>query len=252
MQNIFQGNILITKKVAEALGFEINEETHYGWFTRDIYFQTFFYLSKRFGQPAIYDDYKDAGTWTFHVKEFDIEVHMNSSWVIFMMFGRIGNNRLHSPYAVKYQRRWRAERDNLICMYNEKRTEKEMLILRELFDKFKEIHNIDEEKISDEEFEEKYSHFWFEYINKYNEDIVNICYSEFTDKYGDVYQNSYTRRALRVLDKFLKNMLTPIWVRDVPYNIKGRITDGQSYYYSKYLNNIEIEFMSNKKNENGR
>lgn len=242
MKNIFQGNILITKKVAEVLGYEENEEIHYGWFTQDIYFQTFFYLSKRFGQPIIYDDYKDGGTWIFHIKEFNIQIYMNSSWVIFMMFGRIGNSRLNSPYTVKYQRRWRAERENLISLYGKERTPREQQILRDLFEKFKQIHSIDENKISDEEFERKYSNLWFEYVNRYNNDIINIDHKKFTAKYGQVYQNSYTRQALRVLDKFLKNMLTPIWVRDVPYNIKGQMTDKQASIYSKYINNINIEF----------
>lgn len=249
MVNIFQGNILITKKVSEALGYEENEETHYGWFTKDMYFQTFFYLSKRFGQPTIYDDYKDAGTWTFHVKEFDIQVHMNSSWVIFMMFGRIGNNKLHSPYSVKFQRRWRSERENLISLYGKEHTDREKMILTDLWKQFKEIHNIDEEKISNEEFEEKYGSSWFEYVNEYNNKIIAVDYQEISDKYGNTYQNSYTRHALRTLEKFLKNMLTPIWVRDVPYNIKGGMTDEKAYFYSRYDNNVKIEFVTDSKNE---
>jgi len=242
LKNIFQGNILINKKVADILGCKNEEDIKYGWFTQDIYFETFFYLTKRFGDPVIYDDYKDAGTWHFKVKDFAFHVYMNSSWVNFIIFGKIGNFELYSPATVKYQRRWRDESDKLIRLFSDEHNDKEKAILKQLFDKFKEENHIDEEKITDEEFDEKYSYSWYKFVNEYNNTIINVDFSEFTKKYGEVYQNAYTRRALRVLEKFLKNMLIPIYVRDVPYNIKGRISDEEANFYSRYENNIEIIF----------
>jgi hypothetical protein len=102
MFNIFQGNDLINRTIAKALSYEENQE--YSWFTSDMYFQTFFYLSKRFGNPSSFDDCKEAGAWAFKVKGYVIEIRMNASWVEFMMYGRIGNTRVNSPYTVKYMR----------------------------------------------------------------------------------------------------------------------------------------------------
>ena len=70
---------------------------------------------------------------------------------------------------------------------------------------------------------------------------------EFIEKYGDVYQNAYTRHALRTLEQFLKNMLTAIWVRDCPFNIKGRMSDEEVRFYDRYTNNIKIEFQRHDK-----
>jgi hypothetical protein len=64
---------------------------------------------------------------------------------------------------------------------------------------------------------------------------------EIRQKYGDNYSNSRTRHAVRTLEKFLRNMLEPIWIRDAAYNIKGRIADDElsklpiSYIDYEYL-----------------
>lgn len=63
---------------------------------------------------------------------------------------------------------------------------------------------------------------------------------EFEQKYGQTYSNALTRHALKTLDKFLKNLLTPVWIRDVPYNIKGQMTPNEAYAASKYKNNLKI------------
>ena len=60
----------------------------------------------------------------------------------------------------------------------------------------------------------------FEYARKYNNDVININKDSY-DKYGTYYSNAYTKRALKTLSQFLNNMLTPIWIRDCAYNIKG-------------------------------
>lgn len=242
MRNIFQGNSLLLKTVARVLGYTNEEDIKYGWFTRDIYFSTFFYLTKRFGNPVIYDDYKDGGVWNFKVKQYVIQVYMNSSWVSFIMFGRIGNECVDSPYYVKYRRAWLANRDNLISVYSEKQTDKEVNIMINLFNDFQKEQGFDGGAITQEEFDKTYANKWFDYILKYNDRIINIDHGDITAKYGNEYQNAYTRHALKTLEQFLKNMLAPIWVRDVPYNIKGCISDHEAGNYSRYENNILITF----------
>lgn len=243
MRNIFQGNTLLLKTVARVLGYTENIE--HSWFTQDIYFSTFFYLTKRFGAPVIYDDYKDAGVWNFKVKQYTIQVYMNSSWVSFIMFGKIGNEGVHSPYVVKYRRRWCNERNNLVSLYGKTRTEREVEILTSLFEKFTIENSIDVDAISGDDFDKQYGQYWFEYINKYNNEVIGVNGKEFTEKYGEEYQNAYTRHALKTLEQFLKNMLTPIWIRDVPYNIKGSISDQEAANYSRYKENISIIFKEN-------
>jgi hypothetical protein len=46
--NIFQGNDLLLKQVADSLGYEYDEDS-YDSPTDGIYFQAFFYLTQRFG-----------------------------------------------------------------------------------------------------------------------------------------------------------------------------------------------------------
>jgi hypothetical protein len=59
-----------------------------------------------------------------------------------------------------------------------------------------------------------------------------------TDK---AYQNAYTKKALKTLRQFLKNMLAPIWIRDVPYNLKGKLSYKDACNLNRYNNNIKIE-----------
>ncbi|MCW0484090.1 hypothetical protein [Gaoshiqia sediminis] len=237
MFNIFQGNDLIKKTIASVLGYDNPENS---WFTKDMYFEAFFYLSKRFGSPSLFDEYKEAGAWSFNVKDYVIEIRMNSSWVQFMMYGKISNHEIHSPYAVKYRRIRREKRDKILSELGDW-NDKEEELAGKLFDDFLKENDIDA-SISQDQFDKEYRGKWFEYVCLHNKRVINLDYDEFTGKYGKIYQNSYTRHAQKTLTQFLKNMLTPIWVRDCPYNIKGRLSDEEAAFYSRYRDNIKIEF----------
>ena len=246
MQNIFQDNSLIRRKIKETLQLP---DGQYEWqITGDIYFQTFFYLSKRFGEPEVFDDYKNAGTWRFAVKQYQIHVYLNCSWVVFLMFGKIGNQRIESPALVKWHRRCREVSGKLLYGYlsNNDRSENTMKIVDALFEQFVVENSIDKENITKEEFDDKYGMAWFDYCQKYNNKIINLNRKELDEKYGKEYKNAYVRHALKTLEQFLKNMLTPIWIRDVPYNIKGKLSDKEASFYHRYYDNINIKFIKNQ------
>lgn len=236
MFNIFQGNNIILSNVAKSLGYDADQTQ--SWFTRDIYFQAFFYLSKRFGPPTCFDSYKEAGAWSFKVKQYIIEIRLNSSWVEFMVYGKISNMFVHNPYVVKLNRERLKKRD-LIIGYG-KWNEAEKTIAKSLFKTFMIENNIDE-SLTQEQFNEKYTHKWYDRIGQYNESVLNINYDDIVGLYGYNYHNSYTRHAIKTLNQFLNNMLTPIWVRDVAYNIKGKLSDEEALFYRKYSDNIAIE-----------
>lgn len=241
--NIFQGDERLLRIVCRVLGYEENEEnTAYGWFTEDIYFSTFFYLTKRFGGCQVFDDYKDAGVWNFEVKDYTIQIYMNSSWVQFIIYGRKGNITVHSPYIVKVDRERIKKRAQMVRLHTDEKTDVEMQILQEQFELFQLKEGFKGEEILDEQFKERYGMAWYEWMDNYNNNIIDVDYDEFTAKYGKVYSNSYTRHALKTLDQFLKNLLTPFWVRDVPYNLKGRMTDEEARFYERFENNIIIKF----------
>lgn len=244
--NIFGGNKLINQQVANSLNYGKLDTPDFGSFTNDIFLSTYFYLSKRFGIPAIYDDYKLAGTWDFKVGDFQIRVELNSNWVIFQMFGnaRYKDYMFRDPFTV---RRWREEerkKDQLIIIsHNHKYSERELTILNHLFIEFKAENGIEEEKSDTDLTSQNYSK-WYDFVLKYNHKIIGIDFDKFTEKHGRTYSNSETRKALRVLDRFLKNMLTPIWIRDVPYNIKGRCGDSE---FDKYIDNIQFDYLKPNK-----
>jgi hypothetical protein len=240
MTNIFQGNDLIIKTIAKTLGY--SEEQEYSSFTEDIYFQAFFYLSKRFGEPSRFDDYKEAGAWRFKVKNYIIDVRLNSLWVEFIVYGKIGNHELNSPYIVKAIREKRKKEKLLLNEYG-KWNETETIIVRNLFSEFLLENKIDE-SMEQDVFDKEYSMKWFEYVCSYNIKILDVDFDEIVKKYGHSYQNSYTRHALKTLSQFINNLLTPIWIRDVPYNLKGQIKDKDLHLYERYQDNIKIEFQS--------
>lgn len=241
MFNIFQSNQLLVDTVASSLGYAVGERwTH---FTEDMYMQAFFYLSKRFGQPTRFDELKEAGAWHFKVDEFQISIHLNSSYLEFMVYGRKGNTSVYSPYIVKLNRE-RGKKSHLLIhegrWFNGELRDYELKTLNTLFDAYVVKNNIPEET-TQEEFNEKYLNDFHMSVLKYNHSIAGVDYGEINSKYGDKYENAYTRKALRVLSKFLKNMLVAIWIRDVPYNIKGHLRSDSYELYERYKNNIKIE-----------
>lgn len=210
-----------------------------------MFFEAYFYLTKRFGEPEIYDDYKDAGVWNFEVKDYTIQIYLNSVWVQFMIFGKYSGITLHSPYWVKHRREVEKKSDLIIPFFKEF-NDSQQKIYRELLLKFAGEHEVNKD-ISQEEFDKKYGMRFYKCCMEYNDKIIDINVPEFIEKYGDVYQNAYTRHALRTLEQFIKNMLTAIWVRDCAFNIKGRMSDEEVRFYDRYTNNIKIEFQRHDK-----
>jgi hypothetical protein len=243
--NIFQSNKLLNRTIADALGYDVPEDKiQYGWFTEDMFLTTFFYLSKRFGQPTFFDDCKEAGAWHFKVKDYEVSVHLNSNWVSFIMYGdgkkfpRIPQ----SPYITRYRRESKKKRRRLINMFSQKKTKLENEIIEKLWNVWSN-ENLDESWTSEKwdasfEMREK----WFSYTNAYNDTIINIgTWREWQEKHGEIKINSHVRHAKRTMAQFLKNMLTPIYIRDVPYNIKGKLRDNEAFEYgNRYGSNIEI------------
>ena len=244
--NIFQGSKSVNKVIYETLGYEI-EENMTSMITTDIYFQSYFYLCNRFGNPRIFDDYKKEMVWYFKVKNYTISIELNSSWVTFIIFGEGGKKNIKSknnfynysnrtPYWVRYWREWERNKSELIDIYSDKKSKKEKSIMNRLSVEFSLLHNIDD-TWTDERFRKEKMKEWIKYLKEYNNKILNTdSFKHLLEK--DVYSNSKTKHALKTLRQFLNNMLTPIYIRDVPYNIKGRCIDN----FDRYINNIKIEF----------
>ncbi|MDO6737108.1 hypothetical protein [Wenyingzhuangia sp. 2_MG-2023] len=241
--NIFQQSDILQNTVAKALGIEPNDK--YPWLiTSNMYFETYFYLSRRFGPPKILDDLKDGGTWDFAVKNYTIRICLNSSWVSFIVFGeyRLQNNFIHSGFWVKKQREERKKNHLLIKELENpsERTDYENEQIQILLNEFQKEQNIPDD-ITPEEFNDTYGvQFWYDKINDFNNKIIDVKLEDY-EEHGE-YSNSKTRHALKTLDQFIKNMLTPIYIRDRAFNIKGVLTDKESCDLVRYENNIKIEY----------
>ncbi len=225
MNNIFQGNSLIRKCIADSLGYNYDktkDEFKCGWFTKDIYLSAFFYLVNRFGIPEKYeDDYKTAGMWSFFVKDFIIQITFLSTYLQISIFGK----KWHffgglTEYDVRRNRLLRKNSHKLLHFVE---------ISRDTEVSWNEKY-VDTEEV--EKGLRESDNAW-EYLCRYNDKASGVDKLEINNK---PYQNSYTKRALKTLTQFLNNMLTPIYVRDVAYNIKGRCGDE----FAKYRDNIEI------------
>lgn len=156
MKNLFNGNEVITSKVREVLGYE-KSDRNMSSFTMDIYTESFFYLTKRFGNCAIYDDYKDGGIWNFKVKNVIIQAYLNSSWLTFSVFSDRDWRMFLSPYWTKYNREYLKKKDQIIELHRvdkEGWSEKERPIVDKLYSEFLLAHSIDESKITQEEWNE--------------------------------------------------------------------------------------------------
>ncbi|WP_060873818.1 hypothetical protein [Myroides odoratus] len=241
--NIFQDSKSIRNTIAKTLGYKTPQE--YSWYTENIFFETFFYLSKRFGMPKVWDEYKQAGVWSFSVKHYTITVEMNSSWVIFMIFGDKKHYR-HSTfptYWIKYNREANKKRELLLDTMkdSEDRTKYEKDKLQQLLNEFQEEKKIPD-NITVEDFHEIYGSEFFRKIDEFNNKVIGVNSKDFD--LNVEYMNSKKRHALKTMEQFIKNMLTPIYVRDVPYNIKGRMTDNEAHYLNQNINNIKIDYIS--------
>jgi hypothetical protein len=234
--NIFQGNKLIVNTIAETLDLPLSYEG-YAVETGAIFFPAFLYLSKKFGSPKVYDDYKDCGSWDIEHKGFTVRVYLNSCFAEIMIFGDskiYGNYSARKPYWVKVWRETKRKKHLLIRNgWKQKQTIASRKLADKVFAQYRKEFNLPED-LSQEDFNKKYAQGWFEYTNTYNDKIIGIDYKEFSVKYGFEYKNKHTRRALKVLRTVLKSLLAPLWIRDVAYNIKGRLTDDQAWNLRGY------------------
>ena len=251
--NIFQGRNGINEIVYDVLGYEKKERLDIT-ITRDIYFQSYFYLCNRFGNPIIIDDYKKIMIWNFKVKQYIIQVQLNSSWVTFIIFGKGSNKKtlskhnfknydMRSPFWIRYWREQERKKYKLINIFSEKKSLREKKIIDKLWNDFFDKNGLASDEWTDERFQNEEQdngltklQEWIKIVEKYNTDIINV--DNFKHYKSDGYSNSKTKHALKTLRQFLNNMLTPIYVRDCAFNIKGRCGDENN----KYIDNIKIKF----------
>lgn len=240
--NIFQGNKFISDTIIEGLKLKDTENAML--YSEKYYFQAFFYLTKRFGTPEIWNEDKDAGAWLFKVKEFKILISMDGFAVNFMIFGnaKYKDYSSRTPYIVAYWRKSEKVAEKLYHedynQYNKKileLTEAEKKINQEIWEHFLKLKGVDD-TWTQARLNREIKQEWFYYTEKYNQKITGISPAEYK-KYGRDYSNSKTKFALKTLKQFLNNMLTPIWIRDCAFNILGRTNSD----FKKYENNIKIK-----------
>jgi len=238
--NIFQDRNGIREVIKEVIGNE-----------KDIYFQAYFYLSNRFGHPKIFDDYKKSMIWSFNVKNYIIQIKLDTSSVIFMIFGKVNKNSIlsknnfenyssRSPYWVKYGRELNRNKGKYFDIFAKKRTKQQKTLLEKIYADFLAIHNPNNEGWIQDYSKETIVNLFTLFIEDYNEKVIGLENFKHYDKNG--YSNSKTRHALRTLRQFLNNMLTPISVRDVSFNIKGKMKHSEVHFYNRYVDNIKIEY----------
>ncbi len=197
-----------------------------------IYLSAFFYLTKRFGVPEIYDSYKDAGNWNFKVKNYHIRIRLDSSGIVVLIYGKGKVTErfiFDSPYRIMQLRKMRKYQDVTLDQdrffvkskhYDPKHQEK----IIDCLNKFIEEHNIDDAYCQQHFGKPNDNECLYEINEMYEDQLFSIGeVEEIEQKYGRNYSNSRTRHAVKVLERFLRNMLEPIWIRDVAYNIKGRV-----------------------------
>lgn len=237
--NIFQDRNGIREVIEELIGNE-----------KDIYFQAYFYLCNRFGHPKVFDDYKKSMIWSFNVKNYIIQIKLNTSSVVFMIFGKVNKTSIlsknnfenyssRSPYWVKYWRELNRNKDKYFDIFAKKRTKQQKVLLEKIYDDFLAIYNPNNEgwiNYSEKDINKLFTLF----VDNYNEKVIGLENFKHYDKNG--YSNSKTRHALRTLRQFLNNMLTPISVRDVSFNIKGKMKHSEVHFYNRYVDNIKIEY----------
>lgn len=179
--------------------------------TEDIYFTTFYYLTNRFGYCKEFDSSKEVGRWLFKVDKYEIMIYLNSGWVEFFMYGG----------------------KDIDCLKYYKKLEENLFIL---FQKENNL-NIPYNDL-DKDLKMKYYDFYSDNIQK-----ISINSEDFEQIIGEYYQTSEIGHALTILSSFLYNMLTPIFIRDCAFNIKGVIDDDDLENYEDYKNNIDIEYV---------
>lgn len=227
MQSVFQSSADLMKVVIDSLHL-IDKDTERPWATSEIYHQSYFYMLKRFGKPNhAHDEYKEAGAWSITYKRVTVLVRF-ASWVEFWI---MGSNRDFSSYnTTAYQRSlYRKMEGALTIEYDGRDAEKKgtLDIHLQAEKEFLDLHpEVDSENITQEQFSE-----WVMFCNRKNRDISirhaeakglhpKGYYDELQLKYSNL--NSRHRYMLKIFGEILQDfMTTPVWVRDVPHNIKG-------------------------------
>lgn len=235
--NIFQGNRVISEVIEQTLFPEIkipdepefDDPDRYPFCTEKIYFPAFFYMTQKYGIGKKPDPYKIAAEWDFERKEFIIRISMNSCFVEFLMFGPAKPYRGYSsmtPYRVKWNRERNRKKHLLIPemmddvdVLTKEQTRNQLTLWKKFC-----TENAVYEGMTQKEFtERKLDDKWMAVISEYNKAVIGVSYAEYDARYGREYRNRHTRRALRVFRSFLKELMQPISVRDVEFNILGRI-----------------------------
>ena len=246
--NIFQANELIRKVIATAWGYPLDDPS--SSMTEDIYFQAYFYLCNRFGPPRRGEVGRNVGEWAFKVKWYTICIQMNSCWVQVLMYGNgtkeaplarrnFRTYSARSPYWVRVWRESQRKKHLLIDLVNPSKDPENKATQNRVWQEFCQQEGIDK-TWTEERFAEEKLKKWMDYVDQYNKDIIGVNYAEFSEKHGHIYRNAQTSHALRTLTCFLHNMLTPIWIRDVGYNIKGQCGSE----FDHFENNIKFEFIT--------
>jgi hypothetical protein len=249
--NIFQGDFGESNPIQKVLfpDFKIpnngyGDDYEVSKKTREIYFQAFFYLTKRFGESNKHriDDCKHAGRWDFAVKNYQITVLIDSCSVNFIVFGKRGSFLSSAtPYNVKKER-FALKSDKVINIFDVQ--EKDTAAINQLATEFCAEKGIDDNWDS---FAEKINtdiQLWQDFSDKifrHNHQVQGFSIKSINEKHGTYYDNAEKRRARRTLEQFLKNMLSPISVRDCSFNITGIVSDADYFKFSGFADNIKID-----------
>lgn len=251
MYNLFNNqNPYLVDTIYKTLGYTEYEEGEEFllkklWATKPIISEAFHYLFLRFGSPTFKYDSNEI-YYEFKVKEFAIGVEITSSWINFYVYGNLSKSkyRHHPPYWIRYNKEAEKEevKSKLYTMrvYSDDVLTKEQEAMNDkVWEMYLEKYNIEtDEQV--EEREENSETSFYTFANQYNHSLIKESYppiASYNEKYGYHHLNSYKRFALKTLEQFIKNLLVPIYVNDVPRNIKGR--GGEAFL--SFQNNIKIE-----------
>lgn len=195
------------------------------------YCESFFYLYLSYGSPARYDEYKQAGEWTLRYKDVYININFSSSKYFFRLYSKKQKFTLrYNPYAVRLRREIRKYRDVLMpnmlrgCEPANDKQKQEWDSKWVAFLVENNAMEMEEEEFNKADLRQK----WFDLCEDYNKQYLT-SYEDFVaqvgEKYSEYHITSQHKYYLRIFRRFLKDLLKPEYVRDVPYNILGRLND---------------------------
>lgn len=228
MINIFQGNQQIRQIICQELEVEGGKHGDF-FYTNKYYFQAFFYLTQRFG--VHYKQFYDVATWSFKIKHYVIEIVFNDSFFYFIIFGNETKFNNRDQYRLWVKRNRNAKKyHNTIFDETTDFSKGEAKLFLDYFLKANAI-----ESISEESFDAGYGDAFYEVVQVHNDLYLN----EGVDKKIHTLEhhtNSLKNHALRTLRQFIRNLHTPVRLKDVNYNIRGVC----GCEYNHYENNVKI------------